>query len=600
VVKVLVGAALVVGVAVPAVASFSGTDVFIPSVGRGPGLAGSNWYSCIWVYNPGSTAVNVTYSLLERDQPNPTPAQVFDTIPAGSTYRLDNVVENLFGVSNKFGALRVVASEKVIVNGRNYSKPAGGEERDTVGQFFSAIPAAFAIGQGQRTQLLGVYQTTPLADAQYRYNFGFVEVTGQGVTVRVTARDAAGGVQATNDYTLGGFEARQYNITDLVAGIDSPNLRLEVEGVSGTGKVVAVGSGLANRSNDPSTFEMSFRDELLAGTGSGLTVVSHDATLNGDGTVGSPLGIAGNAVTTDKLADSSVGPAKIKSPGVATDNLYDGAVTQAKLSTSGTASSGNVLGTDGTNLKWQSAGSGGLTLPWADSASTAAGADAFYVQNTGSGRAIRAASQSDTALWAVSTTGQAVVGWSTSGDGVEGRSSTAGKSGVWGHNTAGNGVTGRSDATDGVVGITTSTAAGAAGVHASNTGGGKDAIAIYSDGDIYATGAFRGNLGPGGGAPFPRPAWDSGWFSLARGETRTLTHGIGGDTDKYVIDMQSRSRGWGSIGLNNLGQGFDSSDDGQTGYIYSGVTASTIDVKRGNDDAVAEFNEYRVRIWVYR
>jgi hypothetical protein len=588
--SVLLVVLMLAGFVAPGWASFSGTDIFIPSVGRGSGSAGSEWYTCVWVYNPGSTAVNAQYFFLERNQANPTPAMVPDVIPPGAAIRLDNIVQMMFGQSAKFGALRVVAAAKVFVSARTYSKPPGGEDKDSVGQFYAGIPASFAIGSGQSTQLVGVYQTSPQSDSQFRYNFGFVEVTGSSATVRVTARDFMNASLGSKDYTLGGFEPRQYNITDLLPSVDSPNLQLEVQVITGSGKVIAFGSGLANRSNDPSTFEMSFRDELLGGSGSGLTAVAHDSSLTGDGTSSSKLGIAGSGVTNDKLADASVGPSKIKSPGVATGNLYDSSVTQTKLGVNGTAASGQVLGTDGTNLQWQSAGSGGsLTLPFIGSASTAASADAFYVQNTGSGRAIRAASQSDTALWAVSNSGTAVAGWSTSGDGVEGKTSASGKSGVWGHSTAGAGVTGMSDATDGVVGRTNSTEAGAAGVHASNTGG---SIAIYSDGDIYATGAFRGNLGSGVGAPFPRPAYDSGWLSLSAG-THVLTHNLGGNPDKYVVELTGRT----GTQPTNEGTTGDASEIGKLGAYYYGLNGTQLSIKRGADNF---YDGVRVRIWIYR
>jgi hypothetical protein len=626
---VFVGVARVVG------ASFSGTDIFIPSVGRGSGTGGSEWYTCIWVYNPGSTAVNAQYFFLERNQANPTPAMVPDVIPPGVAIRIDNIVQMMFGQSAKFGALRVVAAAKVFVSARTYSKPPGGEDKDSVGQFYAGIPASFAIGSGQSTQLVGVYQTSPQSDSQFRYNFGFVEVTGSSATVRVTARDFMNASLGSKDYTLGGFEPRQYNITDLLPHVDSPNLRLEVEVIAGSGKVIAFGSGLANRSNDPSTFEMSFRDELLGGSGSGLTAVAHDSSLTGDGTSSSKLGIATSGVASTHLASAAVTPGKISASGsfagqvltsdgtnaawqtpstgggsggitsVVHDATLSGSgttasplsitnngVTQAKLNAGGAVASGKVLGTDGTNLQWQSAGSGGsLTLPFIGSASTAASADAFYVQNTGSGRAIRATSQSDTALWAVSNSGTAVAGWSTSGDGVEGKTSASGKSGVWGHSTAGAGVTGMSDATDGVVGRTNSTEAGAAGVHASNTGG---SIAIYSDGDIYATGAFRGNLGSGGGAPFPREAWDSGWVKVEQDEVQTLRHNLGGNVDNYVVDMEVKSPD-GTVDMpvfhtNSFGK--------YEGARWYDLTTTTIKVRRASSDMFAPY--VRIRIWVRR
>jgi hypothetical protein len=191
----------------------------------------------------------------------------------------------------------------------------------------------------------------------------------------------------------------------------------------------------------------------------------------------------------------------------------------------------------------------------------------------------------------VSNSGTAVAGWSTSGDGVEGKTSASGKSGVWGHSTAGAGVTGMSDATDGVVGRTNSTEAGAAGVHASNTGG---SIAIYSDGDIYATGAFRGNLGSGGGAPFPREAWDSGWVKVEQDEVQTLRHNLGGNVDNYVVDMEVKSPD-GTVDMpvfhtNSFGK--------YEGARWYDLTTTTIKVRRASSDMFAPY--VRIRIWVRR
>jgi hypothetical protein len=61
--------------------------------------------------------------------------------------------------------------------------------------------------------------------------------------------------------------------------------------------------------------------------------------------------------------------------------------------------------------------------------------------------------------------------------------------------------------------------------------------------DVYGdlavrTGAFRGELGPGGGAPFPRPAYNSGWVYLSKsGGTQEMTHNLGGNVDDYVVEV---------------------------------------------------------------
>ena len=293
-------AVLVIATAVvfPVSANFPYTDVFIPSLGHGPGNAGAQWYACIWVHNPNAAPVNVTFRLLLRDQANPSPPAYLETIPAGDTRRYDDAVATLFGMTGKtFGAVRVTtpAGQPVIVNARSYNKPAETDDMDTTGQFYAAIPASFAIAAGQKTQLLGVYQTTPQSGSEFRYNFGFVETTGNPATVQVTAYDEAGEPLGAKVYTLAAYQASQYNITDLLPSVAATNARLEVALKDGPGQVVAFGSGVANRSNDPSTFEMSFRPELLGGTG-GITAVQHDASLAGDGTAVSPLAIASGQV----------------------------------------------------------------------------------------------------------------------------------------------------------------------------------------------------------------------------------------------------------------------------------------------------------------
>ena len=48
---VFVMAAVVALVAPIAFAGFGGTDVYLPSVGRGSGASGSDWFTTVWVNN---------------------------------------------------------------------------------------------------------------------------------------------------------------------------------------------------------------------------------------------------------------------------------------------------------------------------------------------------------------------------------------------------------------------------------------------------------------------------------------------------------------------------------------------------------------------
>jgi hypothetical protein len=417
--------------------------VFLPSVGRRPGAGGSQWYTTVWVHNPNAAAVNLTFYLLERDMDN-SAAQIYnDTLPAGDVRRYDNAIWTMFA-REVFGALRVVASDKVIVNSRIYSLAAGGEQKDSVGQFFAAVPASFAIGSGQRTQILGVYETSPTDTSEFRYNFGFVETAGANATVTVTVYDETGASIGTKSYSLRPYEQRQFRFPTEFASLSTINARIQAEITGGTGKAVVFGSGVANNSTDPSTFEMSFDDALLGAAG-GLTSVAHDATLTGDGTGLSPLGLA------------------------------NAAVTKTKLSAAG-GSAGQVLGTNGSNLQWQA--DAGLTLPFSQTTSTTTSAAAFDVKNSGTGWAAKFEITNASATYPAlvgSTQGNGICvygtgaanavgvrGYSASDHGVEGESSSS--MGVWGKSSNSNGVYGESSGSTAVYGKSTSTARGTSGV----------------------------------------------------------------------------------------------------------------------------------------
>jgi len=334
--------------AAPAFAGFAGTDVFLPSVGARPGVPPSVWYTTVWVHNPNLTAANITVYLLERKE-NVSPLTYTDIIPAGDTRRYDNAVATMFG-REVFGALRVTSNVRIIVNSRIYSQSTTLDE--STGQFFAGVPASFAIGAGQSTELVGVWQTLPTETSDFRYNFGFVETTGTGsCNVQVQVKDHTGAVLGTRSYNVRRWEQLQRSFTSDFPAVSTTNARLTVAVTSGSGRVIAFGSQVANQSQDPSTFEMAFRDDLLAEHSSGggsITGVTAGAGLTGGGSSGNvTLAVANAGIINAMLANAAVNAAK----------LADGAVTKAKLSASG-GSAGQVLGTDGSNLVWQAAGSG--------------------------------------------------------------------------------------------------------------------------------------------------------------------------------------------------------------------------------------------------
>jgi len=329
--RAVLAAAALIGGAASASGGFAGTDVILCLVGRKPGVHPSNWYTQVWAYNPNGSPATVTYALLQRGQANLAPPTFTDTLAAGETKSYENAVWTMFGLET-FGAIRATASARVVINERFYSVAPGATAGSSVGQSFAGVPAAFAIGLGESTSVLGAYQTQPAAGSSFRYNFGGVEAAGAPCRVRFTASDSTG-VLGTIEYSFRAYEPRQYAFKDAFPGVSTTDARVSAEVISGTGKVIVYGSGIANESQDPATAEMQFADALLAAPGpGGVATVTAGAGLTGGGagpdvtlSVGAGAGItvaadtvsvAGGGITSDMLAADSVTSERIADGGV--------------------------------------------------------------------------------------------------------------------------------------------------------------------------------------------------------------------------------------------------------------------------------------------
>ena len=136
------------------------------------------------------------------------------------------------------------------------------------------------------------------------------------------------------------------------------------------------------------------------------------------------------------------------------------------------------------------------------------------------------------------------------------------------------------------------------GVHAT----GSEA-AVLCEGDLVVTGQYKGNIGPNEGAPFPRPAYDSGWQPIDKGDTITLKHELGGDPDDYIVDLQ-----FANVNLSFRNQEYyggwplrdprfpDEEVYSEYGAYWRQLNDTQIDVHRGHFNPYAPY--VRVRIWV--
>lgn len=271
------------------------TDQYVPSVGHGSGVCVdgicAEWRTTAWIFNPSSTAsasVQITFLRRDTDNSGAAPKQV--SVAPGETLELADIIGTLFELDNAYGALRFVADIPVVVTGTTFDANVHTAKESctavgTAGQFFSATPAANAIGAGESVELVGLAQD---AAGMWRSNFGFVETTGNTCRVEVQPLDADGlPVGKVWTYVLRPRDAQQPLLSQL-AGVIGPDLRLHVRVVDGSGKIVAAAFRIDNTTGDPFTIEMvgAGRDGSYLGR---LVKTTYDTPLT--------LTIAGGAIT---------------------------------------------------------------------------------------------------------------------------------------------------------------------------------------------------------------------------------------------------------------------------------------------------------------
>ena len=387
-------------------------------------------------------------------------------------------------------------------------------------------------------------------------------------------------------------------------GVDfSSQLWVQVERIKKDGTPIKVGTR-----DMLSVVPYALYSEVSGGGGDGgsLTGVTAGNGLTGGGTFGNvtldvaggtgiavdanAISIATGGVTTAMLADNAVTSAKIADGQIGTNDLANASVTTAKISSSG-ASSGQVLKYNGTSVTWDSDAVGGFTLPYNSSVSSSS--SGFKVTNNGTGIGIEGAGGSNSGIRGTSTSDVGVLGSSDTGMGVQG---SGGFRGVYGLSNAGEGVYGvsvngvgvrganglnigdlgtGSEAVyglswtgDGVKGESSGSGRSGVygvshqsdgwGVYGSNTGGG---FAVYSNGNLHVhgnlevTGAHRGGIGPNGGAPFPRPAYDSGWVNIPGDTEMLMDTGLPPPTysnDNFFIYLRGKVNNWEFVPFANL------------------------------------------------
>jgi len=222
-------------VAPPAAASYAARDLVFPIIGRATTASGQTYQTSIWLTNMTSKPASVTIAFLEAGHANPSPRTMRISIAPGGTRIFDPLDAPL-------GAIRVQSNVDLVASGRI---AAAGYTTS-----FSAIPARFAIGNGQSSVMQGY------VGAAGHYKLYVVEISGEPLTYSVTVSDMAGHIRAEKRMFIGRNEEMRLDLAELFPGVDGAAVKLE--GFNGNGKIIALGLQRMPEAQDASAFEMSF------------------------------------------------------------------------------------------------------------------------------------------------------------------------------------------------------------------------------------------------------------------------------------------------------------------------------------------------------
>ncbi|MFN2237915.1 MAG: hypothetical protein ABR524_00850, partial [Thermoanaerobaculia bacterium] len=214
-----------------------------------PGIAhletgAARWRSDMQIFNAGSASVRATLHFFRTGESTAAATQEVELQP-GTITSLENIV-TLFGESNVGGAVQVTtdSTSQLVVTARTFDQ----QENGTVGQFIPAVTTDDAIGVGDRAIQVLQMEESP----NIRSNLGVVEVTGQAVTLEISAFAAESRTTPRVQVQLRPNEFRQFNQVLRALNVGNTyNARIAVRVVGGQGRIAAYGSAVDNRTQDP-------------------------------------------------------------------------------------------------------------------------------------------------------------------------------------------------------------------------------------------------------------------------------------------------------------------------------------------------------------
>jgi PKD repeat protein len=211
--------------------------------------------SDMYLYNPASTAMDVTLTFRQRGTPETNPPKITKTIQPGATLYAGDVLRQLFNRENITGFITVDVDkgdvEPAITSFNTTFQADGSEFGQTVpGQSLSTAGSQAGSGN-QVLNLVGLND-----NAERLAYFGLSNPTQDTVSFTLRFYDNEGHqIGSSYDYAVAPFGHRQFLPKDIrtLFGInDQDDYRVEIRTASGAGRLYPFGANIRLGSTDPS------------------------------------------------------------------------------------------------------------------------------------------------------------------------------------------------------------------------------------------------------------------------------------------------------------------------------------------------------------
>lgn len=230
--------AIAVVAALPLSGGYADRDVWIAVAGHASGVGGRQFETTLYMTNVSRSTNDVTVSFIPAGEPVTTPRTMKLQLGRNQSGTI-GVGSQLVGEQGAIGALHIRSTRPLFAEAHLFNH-APGEPFEQIGEVLNAVPAQYAIGTGDFTFL-------PVP-AGSRYKLYAVETNGFPLFFSVASGTADRRVM------IRGHEQRAWDLGELLPGAHPSSLR--ITGINGSGKIIVLGTAVAEGGRDFSAYEM--------------------------------------------------------------------------------------------------------------------------------------------------------------------------------------------------------------------------------------------------------------------------------------------------------------------------------------------------------